>query len=257
MLGPLVAFGVLAAAPGAYDAVFVVSLATALVGLAVLGLLVENHPHLGDPATPRARPRARLRAVFASTGFRALLVAGGVLGVMTASDALIYLVLQRRGAVPPTLFPLLFVGTSLAYLLLALPFGRLADRWGRHRVFLAGHAMVLGIYALLLATEVPPGVIVACLALLGAYYAATDGVLAALASSVLDETELTTGLAVVSTTTALARLLASSLFGALWSWRGPAGALALFTIGLVAATGLAAALLRVQRPWLNAVAESR
>ena len=28
-----------------------------------------------------------------------------------------------------------------------MPFGRLSDRWGRHRLFLAGHVPVLGIYA--------------------------------------------------------------------------------------------------------------
>jgi MFS family permease len=114
------------------------------------------------------------------------------------------------GAVPPTLFPLLFVGTAVVYLLLALPAGRLADRWGRRRVFLAGHGLVLCIYLILLSSTLPAPAIAACVGLLGAYYAATDGVLSALASSVLREEQLTTGLAVVSTTTAVSRLLASS-----------------------------------------------
>src|SRR5262245_34196070 len=42
LLGPLLAFAVLAAAPGAYDAVFVVSFCFAIVGLGVIGLLVES-----------------------------------------------------------------------------------------------------------------------------------------------------------------------------------------------------------------------
>ena len=255
VIGPVLAFAVLAAAPGAYDAVFVMSFAVALVGLAVLGLFVRDQR--GEPGPPAhgSHARARLRAAFASRRFRSLVVAGGVLGLLTASDALIYLLLQRRGAVPTTFFPLLFVGTAVVYLFLALPVGRLADRWGRHRVFLAGHVLVFGIYLLLMATELPRAGIVACVALLGAYYAATDGVLSALASSVLQEQQLTTGLAVVSTITALARLLASSLFGAVWNWWGPTEALEVFAAGLVVAGALAAGLLRVGRPWAPAAVE--
>jgi MFS family permease len=255
VVGPVLAFAVLAAAPGAYDAVFVMSFAVALVGLAVLGLFVRDQRGEPGPAAHASHVRARLRASFASRRFRALVVAGGVLGLLTASDALIYLLLQRRGAVPTTFFPLLFVGTAIVYLFLALPVGRLADRWGRHRVFLAGHVLVFGIYLLLMATELPRAGIVACVALLGAYYAATDGVLSALASSVLQEQQLTTGLAVVSTITALARLLASSLFGAIWNWWGPAEALEVFAAGLVVAGALAAGLLRVGRPWAPAAVE--
>ncbi len=254
-LGPIVAFAVLTAAPGAYDAVFVVSFAVAGVGLAVFGLFVEVPPERPGAARPEATARARLGAVLASRRFLALLVAGGLLGVATASDALIYLLLQGRGGVPATLFPLLFVGTATVYLLLALPAGKLADKWGRHRVFLAGQGLVLGIYGLLLSAEIPAAGIVACVALLGAYYAATDGVLAALAASVLPDDQLTTGLAIIGTTTALSRLLASFLFGVLWSWRGPAEAVAVFGLGLLGAAVLAAVLLRVARPWTPAAAE--
>jgi MFS family permease len=252
VLGPLLAVAVLAAAPGAYDAVFVASFAVALVGLAVLVLFVDDPSERPEIAMPDPRLHLRLRATFASWRFRALVAAGAVLSLLTASDALIYLVLQRRGGVPPTLFPLLFVGTAVVYLLLALPAGRLADRWGRHRVFLAGHGLVLCIYLILLSSTLPAPAIAACVGLLGAYYAATDGVLSALASSVLREEQLTTGLAVVSTTTAMSRLLASSFFGAVWSWRGPTDALVIFAIGLVVATATAAGLLRIGRPWVPA-----
>jgi MFS family permease len=255
VVGPVLAFAVLAVAPGAYDAVFVMSFAVALVGLAVLGLFVRNQSGEPVPAMMGSHPRGRLGAALANPRFRALVVAGALLGLLTASDALIYLLLQRRGAVPTTFFPLLFVGSAVVYLLLALPVGRLADRWGRHRVFLAGHALVLGIYVLLMAAELPAAGIVACVTLLGAYYAATDGVLSALASSVLGEQQLTTGLAVVSTTTAVSRLLASSLFGAVWNWRGPTEALEVFAAGILLAAALAAGLLGIGRPWTAAPAD--
>lgn len=52
MLGPLIAFGLLAVAPDAFDAIFVVSLCSALMGLAVLLLYVRNpEAHVrGDPS---------------------------------------------------------------------------------------------------------------------------------------------------------------------------------------------------------------
>src|SRR3712207_2326191 len=51
MLGPLLAFGLLALAPLAFDAIFVVSFLFALVGLAILLLFVENRP-VPAPAPP-------------------------------------------------------------------------------------------------------------------------------------------------------------------------------------------------------------
>ena len=44
MLGPLIAFGILLAAPARFDAVFVVSTLFALLGLAVLVLAVQGKP---------------------------------------------------------------------------------------------------------------------------------------------------------------------------------------------------------------------
>ena len=79
-LGPVVAFAVLTAAPGAYDAVFVVSLAVALVGLAILGLFVEDRRARPERAVAGASARARLGAVLAGRRFLALVIAGGVLG---------------------------------------------------------------------------------------------------------------------------------------------------------------------------------
>ena len=179
LIGPLLAFAVLAAAPGAYDAVFVISFAVAIIGLAIIWLFVNNQRRADVSAAPAARPG--LASVFKHSRFRAVVVAGGLLAVLTASDALIYLLLQRRGALPPTLFPLLFVGTAAAYFVLALPFGQLADRLGRHRLFLAGHAFVGAIYLLLLSSRLSVLGVIICVTLLGAYYAATDGVLSALA----------------------------------------------------------------------------
>jgi MFS family permease len=144
---------------------------------------------------------------------------------------------------------LLFVGSSATYMVLAVPMGTLADRLGRGRVFVVGYALLLGVYAALL---LPMGgwvVLAAALGLLGAYYAATDGVLMALGSAVVPDEVRGSGLALLGTTTSIARLVASLAFGALWTVWGIHAAIACFGVALVLATALAAALLlRRQEP---------
>ena len=65
----------------------------------------------------------------------------------------------------------------------------------------------------------------------------------------LPQSQLTTGLAVVSTVVALARLIAASLFGALWTWWDSGGALVAFAVGLTISMALSFGFLGVARPW--------
>src|SRR5690606_31709480 len=134
MIGPVAAFAVLALLPGAYDVVFVVSLVFAVIGLSIIVLFVQNRRG-GEAVAAEAGARRRFREVAANRQLRRVITAGGLLGTLTASDALIYLLVQRQGSVAATVFPLLYVGTAVVYLLLAVPFGRLADRVGRRRLF--------------------------------------------------------------------------------------------------------------------------
>ena len=186
MLGPLLAFALLALAPGSYDAIFVVSFCFALVGFSILVLFVQNRT-----AAPGEEPSVERVSLRAATGLLrnrrllALTVIAGGFGLVTISDGFLYLGLQRRLDLDPRYLPLLFVGTALVYMILAVPTGWLADRVGRGRVFVGGYAILLLAYALLLLPALGPGELVVYLLLFGVYYAATDGVLMALASSVI------------------------------------------------------------------------
>jgi MFS family permease len=121
--------------------------------------------------------------------------------------------------------------------------GHLADRIGRARVLMGGYALLLAVYALLLLPVGGWPLLAAALTMLGAYYAATDGVLMALGSAVVPEELRASGLALLRTTTSLARLVASVCFGALWMLWGIDAAFACFGVALVAAAVLAALLL--------------
>ncbi|BCW67479.1 MFS transporter [Arthrobacter sp. NicSoilB4] len=232
--GPLLAFLILMLIPNGYGTVFVVSLAFAAIGVAVLTLLV---PNLRTRRTGRAGPDSggqdgntrpawgfRWR-LLREPGLGRLLVAAGILGLLTVGDGFIYLVLQDRDSFAVQWFPLLYVGTNVVFLVLAIPLGRLADRWGKARVFIIGHVALLACYLLAAAPLGGFGPTVACLVLLGAFYAATDGVLSALASQLSPPDKLATGLGAAQTVVALSRMTASVGFGVLWFALGPAVAM--------------------------------
>jgi MFS family permease len=251
MIGPLLAFGLLALAPLAFNSIFLVSFFIALIGLGILVLLVQPKQARDAAQAPsQATPSLRAAvALLALPRYRALLVAGGALSLATASDAFVFLALQDKLDLGNSLFPLLFVGSATTYMVLAVPMGRLADRFGRGRVFLGGYALLITVYLTLLSPMSGWVVLFLALGLLGCYYAATDGVLMALGSSVVPDEVRGSGLALVGTVTNIARLLASVAFGALWTLWGLHNAIACFAVALVAATALAAVLLaRTREP---------
>jgi MFS family permease len=85
--------------------------------------------------------------------------------------------------------------------------------------------------------------------LLGAFYAASDGVLLALASARLPEPQLASGLGLIVTVNNLGRLLASVAFGLLWSHYDERIALIVFGAVLTAVlAALAATLLELDVP---------
>ena len=99
---------------------------------------------------------------------------------------------------------------QLAGMTLGVVFGVVADSLGSRR------SMTLGLVLLLH----------------GAYYAATDGVIAALISGATPAEVRASGLAALNTATSLTRLAGSVIAGVIWSWQGPG---TVVTIALIAA----------------------
>ncbi len=261
VLGPLLAFTVLALLPGDYQTVFVVSFAFALIGLAVLGLGVGDIRPRRDAAiatTPRpagheecsltcrdcawakALAKAREverhprldRALIRLPHVRRILLVSAVLALLSVGDGFLYLMLQSRSEVAAQFFPLLYVGTNAAYLICAVPFGRLADRRGRAKVFVLGHVPLVLAFVVTVPAWTAPGWTLLTLGLLGVYYAATDGVVAALTSQAVPTARRASGLALVQTGIAVARFVSSLGFGLLWGLIGPTSALTGIAVAL-------------------------
>ena len=205
----------------------------------------------GGPGAVRARPAApqpAARARVAAAGVRGVtapalrrpLLAAALLGLFDRSATASSTCRCKTATTsPPRYFPLLYVGTNVAYLALAIPLGRLADRIGRARCSSAGTSRCWP------ATWSPAAPLAGwrrsrwssccCSA---PFYAATDGVLPALVEPAgagrragqrhrrrADRRWCWPGFA------------ASLLFGLLWSVQGPAtGALRLLAALLAGAT---------------------
>jgi MFS family permease len=232
LLGPLVAFVVLSQTPDRYDVVFVVAFCFGIVGVAIITLFVREPVITGRESTSR-RMWGEARRLLRVPAFRRVTIVASVLSLFTISEPFVYLVVQDSAGMSLRWFPLLFVGTAVAYLALAVPAGRLADRVGRPQVFVGSFALLAFAYAVLRFSSLGPFEVLVVLALLGAFAAGTDGVLMATASPMLEEDRRATGLAVITSTTAIARFCSSVIFGALWVAWGWQTAVLVFTICLL------------------------
>ena len=248
--GPLVALGVLAAVGSAtgtdaFDAVFVTSFCIAVLGVLLLVLFVRDRQGARPPAGA-VSPRAAF-GLLRGAGVRRLLAAACVLGLATIGDGFVYLVVQRKEDIAIGWFPLLAVGTSLGYLVLAAPLGAVADRFGRLPVVLGGYGALTVVYLLLAGPLGGWPLLVAVLVLYGGFYAATDGVLMALAGPLLPEALRTTGIALVQTGQALAYFVSSVLFGLSWQFWGTGTAILVAAGASASAIVVTLVLLRARR----------
>jgi MFS family permease len=234
LVGPLVAFAALWWLPTGYDVVWIISFGFALLGLAVLTLFVRNPERGGEPNRREGSLKAAAALLF-TRRFGGLASCGLLLSVVTLSDGFIYLLLQEKGGIAAGLFPLFYVVTACFYMLLSIPAGVVADRLGRMPVLLAGYG-VLGLIYLSLMTL--PGVglwsVAVCLVLLGLFYAASEGVLMAMASALVPSEIRTSGLALMVTVVGLGKLISSVVFGWMWQAYGIGPSLVVFGIALAA-----------------------
>lgn len=245
VVGPLLAFLLLRLVPGDVGLVLMASFCIALIGVGLITLLVDK-PQAAATASDGHAHAASFRASFGLWNqpvFRTIMLAGGILALMTASDAFIYLLVQKNTGCSITLFPLFALVTAAAYLLLSVPLGKLADSWGRRKVFLGGFVFVGLVYMILLMPSLGRGAQFASLGLLGAYYAATNGVLAAVASTALAPELRTSGLALLNTFLGICKFLSSVLFGWLWVSGAMRTPVWVFSFGLMTAFVVASVIL--------------
>ena len=251
LIGPILAFVLLSAVPGGYDVIFRASFWIALGGLAVLVLARAQPPGKSQAMARRSIPPARSPSVAPSDSlrlpeYRRLVCAGSALSLVTIADAFVYATFQQRSSMTTRFFPLLYVGTALAYLFLALPLGppgrsHRRDQGLRRRSGVAlgrrRHAphQRSGTAGLDLHARRPRHL------LRRHRRHSRRGRHQHLARPTTGQRTGPLGAAM-----ALAAFAASTVFGALWQWKGPTFAVAVFLVGLVVSLVAALALLGPQ-----------
>ncbi len=240
-IGPFLAFLILLIVPDGFSIVFAASLAFAGIGVLILGLVVPNVRTRRREGSAKTKINWR---VVASERMRRVLAAAGVLGLVTIGDGFVYLVLQARSDFAALWFPLLYVGTNVAFLLFAIPLGRLADRVGRARVFVWAHVGLLASYVIAVLPLADVAATILCLVFLGAFYAGTDGVLSALTAQLTTTETRGTAIATAQTVVALTRFVSAAGFGVLWYAVGREPAMVIVAIVLAVAIPLVLVLMR-------------
>jgi MFS family permease len=234
-VGPLIAWLVLRQLPRRYDVIFFTSFVVAVLGVAALMLLVQESPRGPAHRDGRGSPWTEGLGVFVAAPFRRVVILALAFGLVTISDAFIYLIVVQRSHADAYWIPLFYTGTALSFLILAVPLGYLADRVGRRNVYVGGHAPLLAAYGVTLGRFLPwPWNAVAGVLLIGAYYAASDGVIAGLASGLLPVDHRSTGLAWVATAVGVGRLCSAVTFGFFWTVYGDGPALMIYAVALTA-----------------------
>ena len=262
-VGPLLAAGVLALAPGNVRLVFALATVPAVLGVLNVALRVrERRSHgvvapSGGAAVPPAvvpPPAAAGAAAGAAVGARGAVPPGLRLPLLAfflfslgnASDAFLLLRAAALG-VSPIGLTLLWSAFHVAKWAFSAPAGRLADRLGPGRVLLAGWGLYAAVY-LGFALAADRRALAALLLLYALHYGLTEGAERALVVTLGGGARTGTVLGAFHLVTGLGLFFASLVFAAIWELVAPAAAFALgAALALLAATALAAVVLRPAR----------
>jgi len=201
------------------------------LGLATVALLVFWVPRI-----PCATTAARRLSWHVPRQARAYLGIVFAFSLANSSDA--FLVLRAREAgFSIRAILVAFLVFNLLAAALALPVGRLSDRFGRVR-FLALGWLVYGVTYAIMGTAATPAVFLAALLGYGAFYGFTEGVEKALLADLLSAEARGTGFGALQSVLGLGALLASPVMGLLMAWAGAKAAF-LATAGLALAAMVA------------------
>ena len=241
-LGPIFAFLLLYFFSENYQIILIVSFFIALAGLFAFRMGVPRPISVAsdvpqEDAQMKEKERIHIKSAHSflpekTTIF--FLFFCFLLNLFVVGDGLLYLQLQQAGLVSQDYLPLLFSGTALVFVFLAYPVGVLADRLGNFKPLAAGFLIIVFLYGVLAAGWlISSGGIVFILVGMGAFYAATDGVLVAQIIKFTAPEKRTTALAIFGAVVGLARFFSSLLFGFLWQMWGSKVAFATFSISLL------------------------
>ena len=208
IIGPLLAFGVLALFPGEYRKVFLIAGLPAILGLLSLILFVKEAKKCKEELLGKLTFRDFPRKYYFFLAIVFIFTLGN------STDALL-LVKASDVGIADTFIPIIYMIFNSVSVLFAVPAGMLSDKIGRERLIIFGYLLYSIIYFFFGRTG-SPGSVVFLFALYGLYSAATDGIQKALVSDLIAKKVKGTGLGIYSFLVGITLLPASLIAGLLY-----------------------------------------
>ncbi len=246
VLGPAIATLFLLAYPGRYRMLFLLTIIPGAIAVWMFFLVREVNP------TGRGRARMPAAASGADASWRLLprrfyffLFVLLVFALGNSADAFLLLRLTDLG-IAPAMIPLIWAAHHVVKAAVSVVGGAKSDRLGRRKIIGAGWAVYALVYAGFAVTA-SPARLIALFMVYGFYYGFAEGTEKALVADLAPAGLRGTAFGLYNAVLGIGALLASLVFGLIWSTAGPAAAFGVGAALAVAATGLLFGIVREER----------
>jgi MFS family permease len=219
VLGPLLAAAFLYFYPGEYRTLFALTIIPGVIVVAIILVIPER----AESSASRRKPhdsvapgfsRKSIGAAMPPHLWRALAVIT-IFALGNASDAFLLLRLSDAG-VTTVWIPLLWSGLHVVKVVSSVAGGVLSDRFGRRTLIGAGWLYYAAIYALFAAID-SAAILVAVFLAYGVYFGLTEGVEKAWIADLAPESARGSAFGYYNAALGIGALLASLIFGLLWT----------------------------------------
>jgi MFS family permease len=208
ILGPLLAFGILALFPGDYRRVFLFSAIPGILGVLAIIFFVKEAKKI------KTELLGKIQFKDFPVRYWVFLVIVFVFTLGNSTDALL-LVKANDIGIKAIFIPLVYLVFNAVSVIFAVPAGILSDKFGRERLIIFGYLLYSIIYFGFGRSNQKFAVIM-LFAFYGLYSAATDGIQKALVSDLIDKNKKGTGLGIYNSLLGITLLPASIIAGVLY-----------------------------------------
>lgn len=208
ILGPLLAFGILALFPGDYRKIFLVAGIPSLIGLLSLILFVKEAKKDKGELPEKIHLSDFPRKYYLFLGIAFLFTLGN------STDALL-LVKASDVGIEDAFIPIMYLIFNSVSVLFSIPAGILSDKIGREKLILFGYLLYSVIY-FGFGVAGGKGAVILLFALYGMYSAAADGAQKALVSDLIEKKKRGTALGLYNCIIGVTLLPASMIAGLLY-----------------------------------------